>query len=263
MLIFLTGDDQIFNQSATGNLLGPNALSPKYKTPKCEFIAQLLYCDESNLHPSYTPSYVGAHPSLGEVIAREVLRRHTTGVAVIPGINGGVTEVKEQVAVVEGSRADFVVGWGEGKKRRIIEVKTVVDTDYCATWTLPQDVKCLFKSVRTPYKRTGLFPWGSSKQKGPNGEPVVSARAIKHVRELTSLVTAGDYEATVLFVVIRGDAVSFRPNVEACPSFVRYLKEADKAGVQILVKKVRWGDGQGDGNVGECIDDGWLDVEWP
>ena len=38
--------------------------------------------------------------------------------------------------------------------------------------------------------------------------------------------------AAVMFVVIREDAVSFRPNHEACPSFARYLREAQEAGVQ-------------------------------
>ena len=41
-----------------------------------------------------------------------------------------------------------------------------------------------------------------------------------------------DLRAAVMFVVIREDAVSFRPNHEACPSFARYLREASEAGVQ-------------------------------
>ena len=41
-----------------------------------------------------------------------------------------------------------------------------------------------------------------------------------------------ELRAAVMFVVIREDAVSFRPNHEACPSFARYLKEASDAGVQ-------------------------------
>jgi DNA-binding sugar fermentation-stimulating protein len=52
------------------------------------------------------------------------------------------------------------------------------------------------------------------------------------------------YKATILFVVIRGDAESFRPNVQACPSFGRYLRLAEQAGVEILVKRVSWAIGE-------------------
>lgn len=87
------------------------------------------------------------------------------------------------------------------------------------------------------------------------------------MRELTDIVSKGENDATILFVVIRGDAVAFRPNGEACPSFARYLKDAEVRGVQILVKRVRWGSGvkdrgEDDAQMRECLDDGWLDVEW-
>jgi hypothetical protein len=110
------------------------------------------------------------------------------------------------VTILEGSRSDFVLEQSSGTKR-IIEVKTVVDTDYCATWTLPNRDKGIVTSIEEPYRRRGIFPWGQSKQKGPDGEKVVSARAIKHLRELTKLVKGGEYDATVYFVVVRHDAV--------------------------------------------------------
>lgn len=241
-----------------GNLLGPNAVNPKYNTPRCEFAAQLLRVDESNLDRRYFPIWVGAHPSLGEVLAKEIILRHMSGVLQIPGI-GGVTELKEQVTIKEGTRSDFLLEQLSGSKR-IVEVKSVVDTDYCAAWTLPDMAKGVVTSAEEPYRRSGIFPWGQSKQKGPDGEKVVSARAIKHVRELTDLVKGGGHDATVLFVVARGDVEVFAPNAQACPSFARYLREAHENGVQILVKRVRWGDN--DESKGVCFDDGWLDIEW-
>ena len=42
-----------------------------------------------------------------------------------------------------------------------------------------------------PYARAAIFPWGAGKQKGPDGEAVVSARAIKHVDCLKSAVSRG------------------------------------------------------------------------
>jgi DNA-binding sugar fermentation-stimulating protein len=79
--------------------------------------------------------------------------------------------------------------------------------------------------------------------------------------ELTKLVEGGTHDATILFVVIRGDGERFRPNHEACPSFAKHLKLAQDKGVQILVKRVKWGEASED--IGKCFDDGWIDIEWP
>lgn len=238
-----------------GNLVGKDAVSPKYGTPKCEFIAQLLRVDESDL--GYEKTWVGAHPALGEKIAEQLVGRNLLGPA-FPK----VASFKREVRNVGGAdmRADFVI---EHEKPdlapRILEVKTVVDTDYASSAT-PERAKCVFTSDKEPYVRTAIFPWGGSNQKGPEGEKVVSARAIKHVRELTRLTQTKDFDATVLFVVIRNDARAFRPNHEACPSFARYLKEAEDAGVQILAKQVCWGE---DDDIGRCYEGPLLDIEWP
>lgn len=60
-----------------GNIIGKDALSPKYGTPKCEFIAQLLHVDESTM--GYEPTWVGAHPTLGETIAEQLVARNLLG----------------------------------------------------------------------------------------------------------------------------------------------------------------------------------------
>jgi DNA-binding sugar fermentation-stimulating protein len=242
-----------------GNLVGKDAVNPKFGTPKCEFIAQLLWVDESEL--GYEPAWVGAHPTLGEKLTEELVRRNLLGPA-FPKTASFQREVRN----VGGTdmRADFLIQHEDPKlKPRILEVKTVVDTDY-AVDAIPIDrTKCVFTSDVVPYKRTGIFPWGEGKQKGPDGEPVVSARAIKHVRELTRIVQDDTkrFDATVLFIVIRHDAKAFRPNIDACPSFARYLKEARDAGVQILAKQVVWGE-EGE-NIGKCYEGDLLDIDWP
>merc|ERR1711966_292243 len=100
-----------------------------------------------------------------------------------------------------------------------------------------------------PYRRAAIFPWGRSAQTGPDGEKVVSARAIKHVDELAALATgtkrAADgarIAAALLFVVVRRDALSFRPNGEACPSFDKHVRAAKEAGVCVLARRVSWGE---------------------
>jgi hypothetical protein len=288
---------------------GPDAVSPKYGTPKCEFITQLLHVDESSIHPVYyPPTWVGAHPSLGERIAEECLKRSInsnnnsssndsddSSRLLLGPTMSDIVSIQKQIHNPCGAdmRSDFMVTHASGQKR-IIEVKTVVDTDYSAAFPPPtpdvnatttaqtaakktkaSKIKCLFTSDQMPYQRTAIFPWGNSNQKGPDGEKVVSTRAIHHVRELTRIangdLVGGDgdpetgtgaerYKATILFIVIRGDAESFRPNVQACPSFGRYLRLAENAGVEILVKRVSWGTGEQEGM---CFDDKLLPIEWP
>jgi DNA-binding sugar fermentation-stimulating protein len=243
-----------------GNLVGKDAVSHKYGTPKCEFIAQLLRVDESSL--GYEPTWVGAHPSLGERIAEQLIERNLLGVE-FPKVKSFQREVRNIAGT--NMRADFVIQHEDTKfKPRILEVKTVVDTDYAVS-KVPKGVKCVFTSDTVPYSRTALFPWGQSKQKGPDGEKVVSARAIKHVQELTNIAQGKQHEgqqfdATILFIVIRHDAKAFRPNHEACPAFYRYLKHAKEAGVQVLAKQVRWG---GNEDIGRCFEGELLQIGWP
>ena len=255
-----------FKDKKTGQAVGPNAINPKYNTPKCEFSTRLVRVDESYLDGRYIPTWVGGHPALGESLAEELIARHVAELTTIPGMEP-IDSFQGQVMIGEHTRADFMLTPSSSSgKKRIVEVKTVVDTDYCASWTLPENLKCLFTSPNQPYQRTALFPWGQSKQKGPDGETVVSTRAIKHVRELTQLVQRHEFEATILFIVIRGDAEKFQPNFEACPSFARYLKEAQDGGVQLLAKRVKWDEMDTTSTTGTtkcCYDDKWLDIEFP
>jgi DNA-binding sugar fermentation-stimulating protein len=241
-----------------GNLVGKDAVNPKYGTPKCEFIAQLLRVDESDI--GYEPAWVGAHPSLGEKVAEELVRRNLLG----PDFPA-VESFKREVRNVGGTdmRADFLIQHTDPDlPPRILEVKTVVDTDYAASAVPMGRTKCVFSNDQVPYVRTGIFPWGSCNQKGPNGEKVVSARAIKHVRELTRIVKdeTKKFDATVLFVIIRHDAKAFKPNVDACPSFAKYLMDAKDAGVQVLAKQVVWGEGE---DMGKCFEGDLLNIVWP
>jgi len=249
-----------------GIKLGPNAVNPKYNTPKCEFIAQLLQVEESEW--GYDDVMVGAHPSLGEKIAEQLLLRNC-----LP-LPAKVKSLQREVRNVAGTtdmRADFVIDFeqddtsGQHHKPCVLEVKTVVDTDFEAGRIPTNRTKCVFfgpQKEGEPYKRAGIFPWGQSNQKGPDGEKVVSARAIKHVHTLTKITKKNqDYQTAILFVVIRKDAEYFRPNHEACPSFCIYLKEANDAGVHVMAKRVDWGDTPD--TLGSCFEGPLLDIEFP
>jgi DNA-binding sugar fermentation-stimulating protein len=221
----------------------------KYGTPQCEFSAQLLRVNE------YGGIWVGAHPSLGEKACEALLAGKHLAAA---GLSGGVFQ--RQVVVTAGSRADFVLSRPPPQKRVVIETKTVVDTDYDPS-KAPERAQCVFTAdPAIPYVRSGIFPWGKKSQHGPDGELVVSARAIKHVDELAAIAKAGKDEACIVFVVIRQDAKSFKPNSAACSSFVDHLRRAQAAGVKLVAVRLRWGEGK---DIGKCFFDGFLPVRWP
>jgi DNA-binding sugar fermentation-stimulating protein len=248
----------------TGKPVGPDAVG-KYGTPKCEFSLQLLRCAEpENAHLSESGGcWVGGHPSIGEKAAHQLLSR---GLLDDDLGRGPIAKVEREVTGVAGTdmRCDFLLTHAD-ETRTVVEVKTVVDTDYDPK-TAPDRSGCVFVGHGDPYVRSAIFPWGRSNQMGPDGEKVVSARAIKHVRELTSLAKGDKRDAdgsqlaaAVLFVVVRRDALAFRANEEACPSFARYLREAKAAGVRIIARRVRWGEAEGEA-LESCIDDGSLPV---
>ena len=114
-------------------------------------------------------------------------------------------------------------------------------------------------------RRAGIFPWGKRGQKGPDGEAVVSARAIEHLRELTHVARRGGEtsaaiapDARLTHGATRRARLSARPNGAACPSFARHLAEAEHAGVRVLAHKVRWGEGE---EAGRAFDGGPLPME--
>lgn len=252
--------------------VGPDAVG-KYGTPKCEYILVLLRCLESeNAHLSSHGVFVGAHPSLGERVADALLRRGSLD----EDLGSPVSKIEREVSGVAGTdmRTDFLVSHPDGSKT-VLEIKTVVDTDYDPGVERKEGEggKVRFyggSSSSSSYERAGIFPWGRSNQVGPDGEKVVSARAIKHVRELTAIASGEKKDASieklraaVLFIVARRDAVSFRPNNEACPSFARYLKEAQKKGVKVLARRVRWEAGGQADFAGGALDDGPIPIELP
>ena len=134
-----------------GNLVGPDAVNPKYGTPKCEFHCQLAKLPGGG--------YVGAHPSLGEKAAVALLQRSPVLGDVWTGAREKA-EIRREVTGPRGQdmRADFVVSGGS-EKECVLEVKTVVDASV--------DAGVAAEDESGPV--AALFPWGSKNQKGPDG----------------------------------------------------------------------------------------------
>ena len=235
-----------------GNLVGPDAVG-KYNTPKCEYICQLVHVSEPENEPEGT--YVGAHPSLGEKLASQLLKPGSS----VPFFHSEpkvIKQVKKEVSNIAGCdmRSDFLLEFTDGSAC-VVEVKTVPDSDRNPELysieelesSQPLLARAAYFSKKKPYVRSAIFPWGGGKQKGPDGEKVVSARAIKHISELTKIAKGTKketsyprIESAVLFIIARNDVEQFRPNHEACPTFAKYLKKARDNGVKVAAVKFKY-----------------------
>ena len=109
----------------------------------------------------------------------------------------GYDTLRREVRYGEGSRIDLLLERGDA--RCWVEVKNV---------TLTRDGVALFPDA-------------------------VTARGLKHLRELTARVAAGD-RAVMLYVVQRANAESFAPADEIDPAYAAGLREATAAGVEAL-----------------------------
>lgn len=58
-------------------------------------------------------------------------------------------------------------------------------------------------------------------------------RGKKHLDELIFSINGG-YKSVILFLILRGDAIDFTPNMEMDPNFSYTLKEAKTKGVNIV-----------------------------
>ncbi len=67
----------------------------------------------------------------------------------------------------------------------------------------------------------------------------VTARGARHMRELSELAQTDGWDAAVLFVVQREDALAFRSAFELDPTFDGALKDAVRAGVKVYCRKCR------------------------
>lgn len=236
--------------------IGPDSLSKKYNTPKCEFIVQLLKVEDERVGDVW----IGAHPKLGEKIAEVLMKRN-----ILHPRMPRIESYEREVTFPElNMRSDFVLKPADGPRRIVCEVKTVVDCN--RDENIPS-----YEEIEPGDKRLGIFPIGKRNQKGPNNEKVVSARAIKHLIELSSLAcgrsasckcgsaeSLEEFDAAILFVISRHDVDAFRPNSASCPTFAGCLRDASDMGVSVYAFKVRWGDGP---ELGKCFADCAVPVE--
>jgi len=102
--------------------------------------------------------------------------------------------VEEREFRLDGSRIDFLLG---GPKPMLVEVKSC---------TLVEGGTALFPDAPTE-------------------------RGRRHLRNLT--YRPRGFEAAIVFIIQRGDAVKFRPNSRLDPEFTEVLREAHRSGVEV------------------------------
>ena len=201
-------------------------------------------------------------------------------------VSSQVSRRREASESASGSfRPDFSVEHPDGSVT-VVETKQVVDTDYDAKTAAdaaalqpghpvyamrragsePEATNTRESRAIAPYFRSGIFPWGKRGQKGPEGEPVVSRRAIDHLLELSAIARgegvsgAPTTRAAVVLMAGRHDVHAIRPNGAACPSFAKHVAAARASGVTFLGHKVRWGEGP---DAGKAFDAGPVPIEAP
>ena len=158
--------------------------------------------------------------------------------------------IKKQITYGD-SRVDFELSRVEEEAQKathvakaLIEVKNVVCSDYFSAHAPEKKNSnhCVLINVEeeeSQYKRNAIFPWGRVQQEFEERK-VVSARAIKHLRNLVDIGKGKAVQPIVLFVVNRSDCELVRACHEQCPMFAEELTNAQKNGVLVKAFRVRW-----------------------
>eukprot|EP00873_Tetraselmis_striata_P032795 jgi/Tetstr1/453059/TSEL_040095.t1 len=193
-------------RNSKGALVGPDAVSPKFGTPKCEFICQMVECHEPENAPD--GCFVGAHPRFGELVAQSLLR---PGPAFAPLCDKPIASVRREVQKVAGCdmRTDFLLEFADGSAMAVEH--QLLD---------PEDKKSAKVVSTRAIKHVQ--------------ELTAIAQGTRRDRSYPTLSSG------VLFIVTRSDAAAFRPNYEACPEFAKHLVAARAAGVAIAACQVEF-----------------------
>jgi DNA-binding sugar fermentation-stimulating protein len=161
----------------------------KAGTTKTAFSIQLVAADAPQA--GREACWVGAYPLLGNRLVAAALKR-----GLLVSSLGAHSAVRAE-ATHGAMRVDFqlthdaVASAGSAHITTLLEVKNVVCSDFppLSTAPKPKGYDLVYGEAAVPggYARAAIFPVGKRGQKLEDGTPVVSTRAIKHVRELAQL----------------------------------------------------------------------------
>lgn len=212
---------------ANGKPVGANAIGGKFKMLKCEYIMQLIW---------FNDTWTCAHPTLGEKLAYELIIQNK-----IPELRPIKSFQKEVSKYYNTDMRIDIVATHDDDSKTMIEVKTPIDADT----ELDDKMKKITKFDKE--NTCSIFPLGKRNQIGPNKKKVVSARAIRHIHELSQVAKSKKNDsnapsAVVLFIVARADVKNFYINHWGCPILAEYVEQAKKDGVTFIARQIGWND---------------------
>ncbi|WP_293899085.1 DNA/RNA nuclease SfsA [Phenylobacterium sp.] len=148
---------------------------------------------------------------------------HTVELVEADGALVGINTMHPNRLVAEALAADAIPELtGYAKHRREVRYGTNSRVDFLLQ--APDRAPCWLEVKNCHLRRTGTlaeFP------------DCVAARSLKHLRELTAMVEAGE-RAVMLFVIQRTDCDAFSACAELDPAYAIGLAQAAAAGVEVL-----------------------------
>lgn len=148
---------------------------------------------------------------------------HTLELVEVDGGLVGINTLHPNRIAAEALAADAIPDLtGYATHRREVRYGTNSRVDFLLEH--PERAPCWLEVKNCHLRRTGTlaeFP------------DCVAARSLKHLRELTAMVEAGE-RAVMLFVIQRTDCDAFQACAELDPAYAKGLTEAAGAGVEVL-----------------------------
>ena len=166
---------------------------------------------------------IGCHPLVANKIAYRLLKNNM----VLPNTKNIISEFS-----IDNSRFDFVAQCES--KLTVIEVKSVPLADYFDGTS--KELEAYMKNS-VPKEKIAIFPYCTTAGKRKLSNEPLSERALKHVVELTKLVSSKT--CVLLFIVQRNDVSKFCVT-KLDPLYKEACKKAVDAGVVIKAVSVRW-----------------------
>ena len=173
---------------------------------------------------------VGIHPKLAEDLTEQALKNNC-----LSKLQNIKTYKRETVLYVEDkvdSRFDFS-GIDENGVPFIIEVKNVPLADFDDITAVERKKRnysgCAFHS------KVAYFPDGYRKK----STDTVSPRALKHIRELTTIKKESKTRCIMCYVIQRTDADRFTVSV-IDPEYKEAVRLAMESGVEIITRVIKW-----------------------
>ena len=199
------------------------ATPSKNKSSKTDYIAQSVSVNDRD----YGKILIGANPHTAELIGKEILKSNLWN-----------PYPKYEVCNKKPAHIDYLgdIYLKSQNKYIIVEIKNVI----CASYN-PKikkvDRRYVFYDNKIPFRRSGIYPNGERSQKY-RGKSVVSKRS---VRQIDSMIKDKEkYQFAIMFLVNRGDCMTFKPNWQRDPIYSKKLVKAVKNGIDVYALGINW-----------------------